>query len=317
MQPKVSVLITTFNKAASIEECIESVLKQTYSDYELIIIDDGSTDNTEQLLKKITDSRINIFTQENKGIAKARNQALKMSKGEYIAFLDSDDLWEVDKLKLQVDVLNTNPNIGVVNSKALVIDKNGQSQGIVVGANLNGNIKENLIKGEAIASLSIPLIRKECFDKVGLFNEELTHCEDLDFWLRIHSYYKFKTINKTLTLYRRSDNNTTKKYSDVYASGKRVLENALKSNLITPENKDQFISSHALVTAILSHLDGNYKVSNNYIKLSLSLGNLTRARSYSLYALNSIGILLRPIKLDSVALNLAHKIRSQLKKKRK
>ena len=124
--PRVSVVIPTFNRASILGNAIESVLSQTYDSYEIIIVDDGSTDDTSSVVTKFNSSRINYLYQENKGRSSARNKALSLANGEYIAFLDSDDKFYPQKLELQVTLLDSNPAFGMSYTSARVSDEHGK-----------------------------------------------------------------------------------------------------------------------------------------------------------------------------------------------
>jgi len=193
--PIVSVIIPTYNRAYLIDKAINSVLSQTYRDYEIIVIDDASTDNTREVVESFTDSRINyIFHANNLGVSAARNTGIKASRGKYIALLDSDDEWLPEKLEKQVVILhNESSEVGVVCSWQFNIKDNDEY--ICKGClpKKEGFIYEYLLSKNY---LSVPtvLIRKECFEKVGLFDDLLNGQEDWDMWIRISKYYKFVLI---------------------------------------------------------------------------------------------------------------------------
>ena len=127
--PRVSVNICCYNGGKYIAETISSVLAQTFTDFELVIVNDGSKDDTEGKILGFNDGRIKYVFQENRGLSATRNRALDLSKGEFIAILDQDDLWEPEKLELQLRVMDKNPGTGVVYSDALIIDENGVVKG--------------------------------------------------------------------------------------------------------------------------------------------------------------------------------------------
>lgn len=186
--PKVSVVIPTYNRAKYICEAIDSVLAQTYKDHEIIVIDDGSTDNTKELLNKY-ETKIKYIYQENKGISAARNAGIKVAKGEYIAFLDSDDLWLSEKLKVQVKALEENKEIGLVYSSMSRIDSSGKFWGMCPSTPAGDNCYDLLISESHYPTPTI-LVRKECFEKAGLFDETMKGIEDLDWCYRIIKFYK-------------------------------------------------------------------------------------------------------------------------------
>ena len=123
--PKVSVNITCFNSEKFIRETLSSVLSQTYGDFEVIVMDDGSTDGTGSIVKSFSDARIKYFYKKNEGLAETRNKAFEASGGEYIAFLDHDDIWQPDNLQIKVDILRQNPDCSLVYSYPILIDFSG------------------------------------------------------------------------------------------------------------------------------------------------------------------------------------------------
>lgn len=206
--PKVSVIIPTYNRARFVGEAIDSVLAQTYKDYEIIVVDDGSTDNTQEVLKHYG-HKIRYFRQENKGISAARNLALEKARGEYIAFLDDDDLWLPEKLEKQIDVLERNPDLAFVASETHVI--NGKGEIIDRFKRGKGDVEtfENLRQQYFVPMLTT-VVRRKCLDSVGGFNPSLPICQDHDLWLRLAKIYKFRYIDVPLAKYRMHANNITK-----------------------------------------------------------------------------------------------------------
>ena len=199
----VSVIIPTFNRGYCIEKSITSVLQQTYENIELIIVDDGSTDNTEEIVLSIEDSRIRyIKVDGNKGANHARNLGIKESKGQYIAFNDSDDIWNLKKLEKQMKLmLSLDDSYGVVYS---LFDKYKNNILVERGPNLEsygeqliGNIY-NFMLGTMFIAAPTLLIKKEVFENVGLFNEELKRLQDWELLLRIAQKYKFTLVQESL-----------------------------------------------------------------------------------------------------------------------
>ncbi len=205
--PTVSIIIPTYNGAHYIEETIESVLAQTYKDYEIIIIDDGSTDNTNKVLGKYK-NKIKYFYQKHSGgyLAKVRNFAISNSEGKYIAFLDNDDLWLKEKLEIQTTYMEKHKNISLSYTDIYYFgdyvprELNGKSQFEVRTMN-PGTYFEQLFEFNFIP-VSTVLVRKECLKHVGLFDESIKYASDHDLWLRIAAKYKVGEIDKPLAKYR-------------------------------------------------------------------------------------------------------------------
>ncbi|MBF0503854.1 MAG: glycosyltransferase [Candidatus Omnitrophica bacterium] len=215
MTPKVSVIIPTYNRGQYITQAIESVLSQTFLDYEIIVIDDGSTDNTQEILKKYK-NEIKSIRHENQGISKTRNSAINQSCGEYLAFLDSDDYWTSEKLAQQVKVLDSHPNVGIVYARMPIINEKGEKIGMKPAGVSGKNFKELLEVWGDLPTSSI-MVRRDCFTKAGLFDVSLDTMEDIDMWIRIAQFYDLYEIeNKVLAYYRRHDEQITKNKAKVY-----------------------------------------------------------------------------------------------------
>lgn len=200
--PKVSVIIPTYNRAARISRAINSVLSQTFNDYEIIIVDDGSTDDTAQVLKQFN-GKIKYIFQENQGSAVARNRGIQEARGEYIAFLDSDDFWVPEKLTEQVRILESHPKVGIVYSRMPIINEKGEKIGMKP-AGISGRNYQELLEDWGDLPTSTVVTRKECFEKAGLFDHNLQTMQDIDMWIRIAKYYDLYEIeNKVLAYYCR------------------------------------------------------------------------------------------------------------------
>lgn len=199
---KVSIVIPTYNSMAYLPEAIASVQKQSFQAFEILVIDDGSTDDTEKWVSSLTDSRLRLISQENQGCAVARNNGIRASKGQYIAFLDADDIWESGKLEEQASILDSFPNVGLVNTWISNIDIEGNSLGSFGTPNAEGRVWETVIEVNPIMCGSAPMIRRQCFDQVGLFDQNLRSAEDWDMWIRIAKMYEFAVVKKPLVRYR-------------------------------------------------------------------------------------------------------------------
>ena len=205
MKPTVSVVMTCYNYEKYVARSIESVLKQTHKDLELMIINDGSTDNSDSVIRSyIKDKRVRYIIQDNAGQARAKNIGIKYSCGKYIAFLDADDLWENEKLELQLPLLKKK-NVGLVYSNATWIDEGDSvlGQGWLGGylKPRSGKVTEYLIYDNFIY-FSSAVIKRDCVDGTGYFNESLSMGIDWELWLRLSSKCKFDFVDKHLIQYR-------------------------------------------------------------------------------------------------------------------
>jgi glycosyltransferase involved in cell wall biosynthesis len=203
--PKVSVVIPTYNRENFLHETIESVLAQTYQDFEVIVVDDGSTDNTRELISAFP---VRYFYQENQGVAAALNKGAELSRGEYIAFLGSDDVWLRYILEKEVEVLDKYPEVGLVYGQFNMMDESGttykvkgstfmNSSGIV---NRQDQIRELLFLCRIFPSVA--LMRRSCFDEVGGFNAGLRMNEDRHLFMRMAKRCRMAYIAEPLVNYR-------------------------------------------------------------------------------------------------------------------
>jgi len=198
--PEVSIILPTYNRGWIIEEAIDSVLAQDFKDFELIVVDDGSTDDTGQILDSY-DQDLIVLRQSNKGVSAARNRGIAAAKGRLIAFLDSDDLWLPRKLSSQVDFLNSNP-VAVINQTEEIWIRNG----VRVNPKTRHHKFAGMIFERSLAlclvSPSAAMMKRSLFDEVGLFDEDLPACEDYDLWLRISWRYPVHLIETPLIIKR-------------------------------------------------------------------------------------------------------------------
>ncbi len=198
--PLVSVIIPTFNRKHVLNEAINSVLSQSFSDFELIIIDDGSTDSTQKLLESYGE-RIRCYFQENKGPSAARNLGIRHANGLYISFLDSDDMWLPNKLSTQMDLIFTAPETKICYTDEIWIRD---------GVRVNPGKRHQKYSGWifkyclalCIISPSSVLMHREIFEHIGMFDENLIVCEDYDLWLRVSLFYPITFINEPLIIKR-------------------------------------------------------------------------------------------------------------------
>jgi glycosyltransferase involved in cell wall biosynthesis len=181
--PTVSIIIPAHNQSQYLGEAIRSVLAQTYADFEVVVVDDGSTDDTREVTAGFADARVRYVHQDNSGLSAARNTGIRVSSGPLLTFLDSDDLFLPDKLALLVAALEENPVLGLVAGQAILIDEAGRPLGEVFDRGLPGDTSE-LLLGNPLHVGSV-LLRREWQERVGLFDESLRSYEDWDLWLRL------------------------------------------------------------------------------------------------------------------------------------
>ena len=195
-RPIVSVIIPTFNRGQFIGAAIQSVINQTYDQFEIIVVDDGLTDHTSEIINSLG-SDIKYIYQTNQGRSKARNVALGIATGKYIAFLDSDDLYLPNKLQLQVNYLDSHPEIGMVYTSAYCMDDNGDFLREIYDARISGRIY-NQIAFFVPVTIALPtvMVRREVLDAIGTFDENMERFEDTDLWRRISKDYTIGAIGE-------------------------------------------------------------------------------------------------------------------------
>jgi glycosyltransferase involved in cell wall biosynthesis len=199
--PTVSVVIPTYNRVKVLSRAVRSVLNQDYQDFEIIVVDDGSTDNTEELVSSFGEPRIKYVRHEkNRGPAAARNTGIGCAKGKYVAFQDSDDEWFPQKLSRQVRVFETAAErVGVVYTGFWRIRDSSRKYEPRKREKLEGDIHKELLKGNFLGTPTV-LVKKECFESAGFFDEKLLHLEDWEAWLRISTRYEFRLLDEGLVV---------------------------------------------------------------------------------------------------------------------
>src|SRR4028118_1289230 len=224
--PIFSVIIPVYNGEKTIQETIESVLNQTFTDFELIVINDGSQDSTLEIVERIQDSRLNVFSYPNAGQAASRNRGFSHASGEYISFIDADDLWTPDKLEAQLRALQDNPQAAVAYSWTKCIDESGQFSRRGSHISATGDVYGKLLLIDFIENGSNPLIRRQALIKVGSFDESLPAAEDWDMWLRLAACYEFVAVPSSQILYRQSANSWSANVLKQGAGSLQVMERA-------------------------------------------------------------------------------------------
>lgn len=203
MHPVISVIIPTYNRERYISDAIQSVLDQNFPDFEIIVVDDGSTDHTGNVVRAFQSEKIRYIYQPNYGRSKARNHALGLARGRYIAFLDSDDLYLPGKLLLQVAYMEANPEVGMIYTSARCVDEYGVPLMDNYEATASGWIYERIAFFVPVTiTLPTVMVRREVFDKVGVFDVAMERFEDTDIWRRISKHYQINALSEQTCLLR-------------------------------------------------------------------------------------------------------------------
>ncbi|MGB7526473.1 glycosyltransferase family 2 protein [Sphingobacterium cellulitidis] len=221
-----SIVIPLYNKGVSIIETIDSVLNQTFRDFELVVVNDGSTDNSLEVVKSFRDSRIRIVNKSNEGVSSTRNRGIRESKYEWIAFLDADDLWEPNHLETIYKMILEYPSDCVFATSFLFSDKRKVYGGEVFDNEVVKIDKyfDRALKGPVIWT-GIVVVHKSVFDSVGVFNPNLSRGEDLDVWARIGKNYSIIKSRKITACYRvETENKLTNSRSPLEKSIVSVID---------------------------------------------------------------------------------------------
>ena len=247
--PKVSVIIPTYNYAHFLPEAIQSVLDQTCRDFALFVVDDGSMDNTREVVARFG-PRVNYIYQENKGYSAARNVGIMLSQGEVVAFLDADDLWLPEKLEVQVAYLDSHPEVSVVYSHFLNIDEDGNVLPQSQRTHYTGMIFERLLLGNFIQMPTVA-VRWECLTDLGLFDESLRTTADWELWLRLTRKYRVGYIDQPLAKYRRHGSsmhhNIANKERDCFAVLNKVFSDPEPPRGVIEKKAHAYSNVHALL----------------------------------------------------------------------
>jgi len=203
-EPLVSVNIPAYNATEFIEETLSSALGQSYRNIEVIVLDDGSTDRTAEIVKKVqkSDNRVRYYFQENQGISGARNRLFELSKGEYVAFLDHDDQWLPTKLQVQIALFNQNPDLGIVFAKALTKYEDGRCiDEFTQRKPKRGKVFYDYLLSLNFMPLCTVVIKKDVLAKYIPFSKRLCLSEDWELFLRVARDYKFDYLDQPLAIY--------------------------------------------------------------------------------------------------------------------
>lgn len=268
LRPLVSVIIPAYNAASYIRDTLHSVCGQTYSNLEIIVVDDGSEDDTAHVVRSVAadDGRIKLLSQENQGVASARNLAVEHARGDFIAPLDADDVWYPEKLQEQVNcMLAADDSVGLVYAWWVSIDGEDNIRGAAERWNLEGNVLEALIYRNFIGNASNPLVRRTCLEKIGGYNTQLHRqggqgCEDWDMALRIAEHYQFRRVPSYLVGYRNVRGSMSNEIRSMEKSYELIMNDLRERHTeIDPEIFRWSRSEFYLYLAGLSYSAGDYR----------------------------------------------------------
>lgn len=231
MQPLVTVYITNYNYAAFIEQSIESVLAQSLQDFELLIIDDGSTDNSQAIIERYRETpNVAIIYQQNKGLNITNNIAMRAAHGKYIMRLDADDYLDPHALRVMSEILESDDKLGLVFPDYYYIDKEGK----ITGEERRHNFEKEVSLFDQPAHGACTMIRLEFLRQIGGYNESFTCQDGYDLWIKFIMHFKVTNVNRSLFYYRRHGNNLTTNEDRILKTRKQIKEIFVQQNFRTP-----------------------------------------------------------------------------------
>ncbi len=268
MSSLVSVIIPSYNSAAYLAEAIDSAFKQTFKNIEIIVIDDGSSDNTADIIKPYL-NRIQYYKKQNAGPASARNVGLSHAKGDYVAFLDADDVWVPEKLEKQLKLIESNPAIGIVTCGEHQMDVNGKvfdSTRYIQYKDKNEFLNQMLIKN-MVGGGSCCVVRRKCFDRIGLFDENLRGTEDWDMWMRLAEEYEVASIAEPLFYARIVPNSVSSLQNSMkmFNNEIKLLDKVFSSNKsLSTTQKARSYAFRYLAVAKSLRLNGDFSQAKDF-----------------------------------------------------
>ncbi len=235
--PLVSVVIPAYNAAQTLKATVQSVFEQTVQDFEIIIVDDGSKDDTVAVARSIEDSRVKVVAQANGGAAAARNAGIKSAKGKYVAMLDADDLWMPHKLERQLAVFDSEKDVNAVQSGVYYVNDNLEVISVRPCFESKDVLLETLLFQNLPGLMSTLIVERAVFDKIGYLNTRLVILEDWELAIRLSRFCTFKSVEEPLALYRQFPGNRSKNLSIHIKPGYLILEKLFQDPLLPPRIK--------------------------------------------------------------------------------
>jgi glycosyltransferase involved in cell wall biosynthesis len=302
--PLISVIIPAYNAEAFIAETLQSVIAQTYQNIEILVVDDGSQDQTARIVQSFaeTDPRVTLFQQPNRGVAAARNLAIEKSQGEYIAPIDADDIWYPQKLEKQLQLLlASEPHVGLVYAWSAFIDEQGVLTGRLQAASKEGEVYVALLAGNFIGNASAPLIRRACLKTIGGYNTQMREqnaqgCEDWDLYLRIAEQYQFRVISEFLIGYRQSTSSMSCNCTAMAKSYDLMLADAQRRSPEIPAKLLRLSAvKYYLYLVNQSIRDGNHYRTLLLRAIRLDLALLLSDSLYSRLLITTLKLIFQPI----------------------
>jgi glycosyltransferase involved in cell wall biosynthesis len=229
--PEVSVIIPSYNSAKYLTDAVDSVLSQTFRDFEVLIVDDGSTDNTEGVISRYGEP-VRYIRQRNSGVAAARNRGIQESCGQYVAFLDADDTWRPEKLEMQVKALREKPGYRACYTAFTVVSANLTPCGVTRSCWPVASLQDLLLRGNVIGSICSVVCERSLFESTGGFDPSLSQCADWDMWVRMSTLTEFLYLDSPLVTYRQHTANMSRNAPLLEQDSLRVLQKGFDMPLL-------------------------------------------------------------------------------------
>ena len=267
-RPRVSVVIPTFQSETRIGRTLARLQRQTFTDFEIVVVNDGSTDGTASAIERAmaADARIRVVEQSNGGLARARNRGVEASRGDMIAFLDDDDLWHPEKLALQVARFDDGTGPAVVTCYSALVDFDGNLLGWRFGGRPEGNVYREMLEWDMVSGGSVALVSRAAIEACSGFDETLSEREDWDLWIRIARRHSFGCVPKTLVGYTRRPSSMSRSYDGMLARGRRVLEKAQQADAsISEPDHRAYIAREMFGAACLCLVDSQHDLAWRYL----------------------------------------------------
>ncbi len=274
--PRISIIIPCYNAAETLAATLESALAQTFRHFELLIVNDGSTDNSEKIAKEYCrrDKRVRIYSTPNQGVSAARNTGVALSSAQYIAFLDADDFWSPDKLALHLALMEKDNSIGVSFSKIMFLTQTGEPSFTYSNGPFHEMQPAHLLYENPLCTSSNITVRREVFAEVGGFNESMSFAEDQEWLFRVllQSNWKIKGLSQALVQYRASESGLSSELNRMEAGWEKMV--SITRNYATEFVDKHYARAKAIYLRYLARralrLRIDPKIAFNYLKRSLA-----------------------------------------------
>ena len=274
-RPRVSVIIPAFQSESRIVNTLTRLGRQSFSDFEIVVVDDGSTDETAAVVRRMMtgDRRIRLVQQANQGISGARNCGIEGSQGDVLAFLDDDDLWHPRKLELQLARLDAVPGAALVSCYSALIHPDGRLLGWRFGGAPEGDVYREMLEWDMVSGGSVALVRRRPFEEVGGFDATIPDREDWDLWIRLARRHALTSVPRVLVGYTRRPGSISMSYDRMVDGGRTVLAKARRDDpSIHDAEYRAFLARDLFAVACFCLIDDRPALAGRYLARSLRTG---------------------------------------------